>query len=92
MAMPDDFYRSYAGHRLEPMRGSWCLEALSNAASSQCADVFKPLSLIETMVLLKALPPPLRLRVLETLPLAPYIKTRLQKSFQISGQGSVPAF
>jgi hypothetical protein len=83
MAMPDEFYNSYAGQRLEPNLGSWCLEALSSAAPAQCASVFKPLSLVETLVLLKALAPPLRLRVLETLPLAPYIKTQLRKSVQL---------
>ena len=85
MALPDEHYRSYAGHRLDPNLGSWCLEALSNAASGQCANIFQSLSLVETVVLLRALAPPLRLRVLDALPLAPSIKIRLRKSLQISG-------
>jgi hypothetical protein len=72
-----------ANHPFRPNSGSWCLGALAAAQPDEYREVFKNLNLMETLVLLKALNPKLRLHVIRALPLAPYIKLRIEKGLMI---------
>jgi hypothetical protein len=63
-----------------PQRGTWCLSALRDLGVEHYAEMFNSMSVPEILAVLRYFDRPTRAWIIQNLPVAPYIKSKFEKS------------
>ena len=63
-----------------PQRGTWCLSALRDLGVEHYKAMFNSMSVPEIIAVLRYFDRPTRAWIIQNLPVAPYIKSKFEKS------------